>query len=92
MVGFFPESGRLPVLMMPDSDVRAIEAPLNADVWKVEGNELKNEQVVAILEAMKLEIPVPAEAEGSVMDKVLMKPNDVVKAGRPLIIIRARKS
>lgn len=42
----------------------------------------------AFLETMKLEIPVQAEAEGSVVDIVLVKPNDVAEAGRPLFIVR----
>lgn len=76
-----------------DPDITAIEAPLNANVWKVEikeGDKLKNEKIVAILEAMKLEIPVKAEAdlEGCVVEKVLVKPNDVVEAGKPLILAR----
>jgi urea carboxylase len=77
--------------MILDPDITAIEAPLNANVWKVEvkvGDKLKNEQIVAVLEAMKLEIPVKAELEGGVVEKVLVKPNDVVEAGRPLILLR----
>jgi urea carboxylase len=77
--------------MILDPDITAIEAPLNANVWKVEvkaGDKLENEQIVAVLEAMKLEIPVKAELEGGVVEKVLVKPNDVVEAGRPLILLR----
>ena len=42
---------------------------------------------------MKLEIPVRAEDEmtGWVMEKVLVKPNDVVQAGSPLILLRKPK-
>jgi urea carboxylase len=81
--------------MFPDPDITAIEAPLNANVWKVEikeGDKLEKEKVVAILEAMKLEIPVKAEdsLDGGVVEKVLVKPNDVVEAGKPLML--ARKS
>ncbi len=62
-------------------------------MWKVEvkeGEKLENEQTVAILEAMKLEIPVKAEADlvGYVVEKVLVKPNDVVDAGKPLVLAR----
>jgi urea carboxylase len=63
-------------------------------VWKVEvkvGDKLKNEQIVAVLEAMKLEIPVKAEQEGGVVEKVLVKPNDVVEGGRPLVLLRKPK-
>ena len=73
----------------------AIEAPLNANVWKVEikeGDKIEKEKVVTILEAMKLEIPVRPEdeMEGATVEKVLVKPNDVVQAGNPLILLRKK--
>jgi biotin carboxyl carrier protein len=37
---------------------------------------------------MKPEIPVKAEGEGGVVEKVLVKSNDVVEAGRPLVLLR----
>ena len=46
--------------------------------------------VIAILEAMKLEINVRGEdkmGKGTV-EKVLVRPGDVVKAGDPLVLIR----
>jgi biotin carboxyl carrier protein len=66
---------------------------LNANVWKVEvkeGDAVKLEQVLSILEAMKLEIPVKAEQsmEGATVEKLLVKPNDVVSAGKPLMLLR----
>lgn len=65
-------------------------------MWKVEvkeGDVLQSEQIVSILEAMKLEIPVKAEAsmEGMTVEKLLVKPNDVVEAGKPLILLRKTK-
>lgn len=73
-----------------------IEAPLNANVWKVEimeGDVLKSEQIVSILEAMKLEIPVKVEESmaGMTVEKLLVKPNDVVEAGKPLFLLRKTK-
>ena len=56
-----------------------------------EGETVKNEQLVSILEAMKLEITVKAEMnadEGSTVEKLLVKPNDVVQAGQPLMLLR----
>lgn len=84
-------------LTTSDPNITAIEAPLNANVWKVEvkeGDQLQKEKIVAILEAMKLEIPVKAEAEldGCLVEKVLVKPNDVVEAGKPLVLVRRSKS
>jgi urea carboxylase len=79
-----------------DPEIIAVEAPLNANVWKVEvqeGDAVKVEQVVSILEAMKLEIPVKAEQsmQGAKVEKLLVKPNDVVEAGKPLMLLRRAK-
>jgi urea carboxylase len=54
---------------------------------------VEKEKVVTILEAMKLEIPVRVEdaMAGWVVEKVLVKPNDVVQAGNPLILLRKPK-
>jgi len=51
---------------------------------------LKSNDVVSILEAMKLEIAVRAEdgLEGAMVEKMLIRPNDVVKAGDPLVLVR----
>ncbi|KAI9844288.1 MAG: hypothetical protein M1837_005698 [Sclerophora amabilis] len=78
-------------------EISTIEAPLNANVWKVsvsEGDVLEANQTVAILEAMKLEIAVRAEDEfgGSKVEKVLVKPGDIVNAGDNVLLARtARK-
>lgn len=79
-----------------DPDIIPIEAPLNANVWKIEvkeGDTVKVEQIVSILEAMKLEIPVKTEPsmEGFKVEKLLVKPNDVVEAGKPLMLLRKAK-
>jgi len=82
--------------LLNDPDIIAIEAPVNANVWKVqveEGSELKEDQIVVILEAMKLEINVNAEPDmvGAKVEKLLVKPNDVIDAGKPLILLRKQK-
>jgi biotin carboxyl carrier protein len=48
---------------------------------------------VTILEAMKLEISVRPEDEitGWVVEKVFVRPNDVVQAGNPLVLLRKPK-
>jgi acetyl-CoA carboxylase biotin carboxyl carrier protein len=46
-----------------------IRAPITGNVWKIlvaVGDEIAVDDVVAILESMKLEIPVEAESAGSV--------------------------
>lgn len=83
--------------LLNDPDIIPIEAPVNANVWKVqveEGDKLKEDQVVVILEAMKLEINVNAESKmaGATVEKLVVKPNDVVEAGKPLMLLRKAKS
>jgi urea carboxylase len=65
-------------------------------VWKVEikeGAKIEKEKVVTILEAMKLEISARSEDKmtGLVVEKVLVRPNDVVQAGNPLVLLRKLK-
>ncbi len=50
--------------------------------------------MVTILEAMKLEIAVRADDEiaGAKVEKLLVRPNDVVKAGDPVALVRKRDS
>ena len=80
-----------------DPAISKITSPLNANVWKViakEGDVLKADDVVTILEAMKLEIAVRTDDElaDSKVEKLLVRPNDVVKAGDPVALVRKRES
>ena len=79
-----------------DPAISKISSPLNANVWKVVANEgdiLKANDVVTILEAMKLEIAVRAEDElaDSKVEKILVRPNDIVKPGEPVALVRKRE-
>lgn len=70
-----------------------IEAPLSANVWKIEvkeGDKLGEDHLVTILEAMKLEINVRAEPAtvGGTVDKILVKQGDSIEAGKPMFLIR----
>lgn len=74
-----------------------IEAPVNANVWKVlahEGQVLEKGQVVAILEAMKMEINVAVDDRlaGSRVEKVLVAPTDIVQSGKPLVLVRNKSN
>lgn len=78
-----------------DPNIEAIEAPVNANVWKVlveEGQAVGKGQVIAILEAMKMEINIMADDRlvGSTVEKVLVAPNDIVHSGNPLVLVRAK--
>jgi len=57
-----------------------IRAPITGNVWKIlvaVGDEVAADDVVAILESMKLEIPVESEGTGSVA-RVLVAVGDPV--------------
>ena len=76
-----------------DPKIEAIEAPVNANVWKVlveEGQVLEKGQVATILEAMKMEINVAVDDRfaRSKIEKVLIQPNDIVQSGKPLVLVR----
>ncbi|KAK8091910.1 urea carboxylase [Apiospora hydei] len=79
--------------LLNDPKIEVIEAPVNANVWKVlaqEGQVIEKGQVVAILEAMKMEINVGADDRlaGAKVEKVLVSPNDIVQSGKPLVLVR----
>jgi biotin-dependent carboxylase-like uncharacterized protein len=73
--------------ILEDPDIEAIESPVDANVWRVEvnqGDEVKPNQIVVILEAMKLEINinVPESLAGkgrAVVEKVLVEPGETIK-------------
>ena len=82
--------------LLSHPDIIAVEAPVNANVWKVqveEGKQVEADQTYVILEAMKLEINVDAEPQHAraIIEKILVKPNDVVDAGKPLLLLRIKK-
>ena len=63
-----------------------IPAPITGNVWKIlaaPGDRVEPEQVVAIIESMKLEIPVEAEVHGTVA-RVLVAEGDAVNEGDAL--------
>ena len=63
-----------------------IRAPITGNVWKIlvaEGDEVAVDDMVAILESMKLEIPVEAETGGSVT-RVLVAVGDAVGEDDPM--------
>lgn len=76
-----------------DPTIQPIEAPVNANVWKVlveEGASLTGGQTTMILEAMKMEINVNASADlnGGKVVKLLIRPGDTVECGQPLALVR----
>ena len=61
-----------------------IKAHITGTVWKIEaqiGEELDEEDVVMILESMKMEMPIEAPADG-VLTEILVEPNQSVQEGQ----------
>ncbi|MGN6241021.1 MAG: urea carboxylase [Cellulosimicrobium cellulans] len=66
-----------------------LRAPLGGVVWRVEarpGRSVTEGAPVVVLEAMKLELPVLAPSDGTVVD-VRVRPGDHVRAGDGLAVV-----
>ena len=66
-----------------------VRAELVGNVWKVEateGDEVAEDDVLIILESMKMEIPVTAPAAGTVRE-IRVKEQDVVQEGQVLVVL-----
>ena len=66
-----------------------VRAPLTGTVWKIVvrvGDRVDEEQAVAVLESMKMEIPVEASAPGRVAE-VHVAEGDVVEEGALLVTL-----
>jgi acetyl-CoA carboxylase biotin carboxyl carrier protein len=69
--------------------VTRIEAHITGTVWKIEvavGDTVEEGDVVAILESMKMEMPVEAEDEGKVSE-ILVAEGQAVQEGDPLVVL-----
>ncbi len=67
--------------------MKKIGSPMAGTVWKIVksvGETVDFGDTVAILESMKMEIPVEADASGTV-SKILVAEGDVVDEGTPII-------
>jgi acetyl-CoA carboxylase biotin carboxyl carrier protein len=63
--------------------VAEVRAEMVANVWKVvatEGDQIEDGDILVILESMKMEIPVLAEAPGT-LTKLHVAEGDVVQEG-----------
>ena len=66
-----------------------IEAHITGTVWKIEvevGDEVSEGDTVAILESMKMEMPVEAEDEGTVKS-ISVSEGQAVSEGDTLIVL-----
>lgn len=83
-----PEPAATEVADLPPGAV-VLEAPMVGSVWRVEvepGMQVESGRCALVLEAMKLELPVPCPASGTIL-KVLVAPGDKVEPGTPLAVI-----
>jgi biotin carboxyl carrier protein len=66
-----------------------IKAELVGNVWKIvagPGDEVEEDDVLLILESMKMEIPVVAPRAGKVAE-IKVKETDVVREGQVLAVL-----
>ncbi|HEX3451962.1 MAG TPA: acetyl-CoA carboxylase biotin carboxyl carrier protein subunit [Solirubrobacteraceae bacterium] len=67
----------------------AVEAHITGTVWKIEcavGDEIEEGDTVAILESMKMEMPVEAEDSGKVIE-ILCEEGQSVSEGDTLVVL-----
>jgi acetyl-CoA carboxylase biotin carboxyl carrier protein len=68
---------------------KVIKAHITGTVWKIEvkpGDRVEEGTVVAILESMKMEMPVEAEDEGTVAE-IHVEEGQAVTEGAPLVTL-----
>ncbi len=68
---------------------KVIKAHITGTVWKIEvkaGDAVEEGTVVAILESMKMEMPVESEDEGSV-ETIHVKEGQPVTEGDPIVTL-----
>jgi acetyl-CoA carboxylase biotin carboxyl carrier protein len=66
-----------------------ITSPVAGSVWKVEveiGDQVRAGQTLVILESMKMEIPIEAEAAGQVAE-ISCSAGDTVAEGTVLVVV-----
>jgi acetyl-CoA carboxylase biotin carboxyl carrier protein len=69
--------------------VTDVEAHITGTVWKIEcevGDEIEEGDTVAILESMKMEMPVEAEDAGKVAE-ILCEEGQAVSEGDTLVVL-----
>jgi acetyl-CoA carboxylase biotin carboxyl carrier protein len=67
----------------------AVISELHATVWKIElavGAAVAEDDVIMILESMKMEIPVTSPATGTIAD-ILVKEGEIVGEGQKIAVV-----
>ena len=68
-----------------------VNSPVTGTVWKIEigaGGRVQEGDVIMILESMKMEIPVEAEAAG-IVQSLAVEPGVAVDEGQTLCVIES---
>jgi acetyl-CoA carboxylase biotin carboxyl carrier protein len=84
-----PLSGSAPTRRVLWRAVANIEAHITGSVWKIEvavGDQVSEGDTVAILESMKMEIPVEAEDDGTVKE-IRCEEGQSVSEGDVLVVL-----
>ncbi len=66
-----------------------VEAPMVGKILKIEknvGDQVEEDEVVVVMEAMKMEIPIVAPTSG-VLKEIKVSPGQAVEAGEVLAVI-----
>jgi acetyl-CoA carboxylase biotin carboxyl carrier protein len=66
-----------------------VEAQITGNVWKIEktvGDEVQAEEVILILESMKMEIPVEAPRAGRIRE-IRVREGESVEEGAVLVVL-----
>jgi len=66
-----------------------VEAQIAGNVWKIEravGDEVEEEDVILIIESMKMEIPVEAPCDGRICE-IRVGEGDAIEEGMILAVI-----
>lgn len=67
-------------------------APIVASVWKIEvavGDQVDVGATVAVVESMKMEIPIFATVAG-VVESIPVEPGQIVQEGDPVVVLAPR--
>ena len=71
--------------------VTEVEAQIAGSLWKIEkavGDSVKEEDVLLILESMKMEIPVEAPCAGTIRE-VCVQEGETVQEGTVLLVLES---
>ena len=64
-------------------------APMSGNIWKImvkEGDEVKADDELLIMEVMKMEVPITAPADGKIKN-LLVKEEDAIEADTVVAVI-----